>query len=124
MSLVSTPQMRRCWTCRKRRLKCDGGLPGCQKCWGHGVECLGYKKPLTWVKGVARRGPMKNRTFGESEQQSLSFSESTELSTYQGYNYTANVSVSRLSSCSLPMTLTDPLFQDFGNVPRFFIDYC
>ncbi|RFN50632.1 putative c6 finger domain protein acr-2 [Fusarium flagelliforme] len=115
--------MGRCWTCKKRRLKCDGGVPYCQKCWGHGVECLGYKKPLTWVKGVARRGPMKNRTFGESEQQSLSFSEWNGLSTCQGYYYPAQASILWPASFSMPMTLTEPLFKDLGNIPRFFIDY-
>ncbi|CAH0041086.1 unnamed protein product [Clonostachys rhizophaga] len=54
----------RCWTCRRRRLKCDGEIPSCRKCLDNGVACLGYVKPLTWVEGVSVRGPMKNRSFG------------------------------------------------------------
>ena len=88
------------------------------------MECFGYKKPLTWVKGVARRGPMKNRTFGESERQSLSFNERNGLSTYQGYHYPGQASILWLASSSMPTSLMDPLFKDLGIIPRFFIDYC
>ena len=116
--------MGRCWTCKKRRLKCDGGVPSCQKCWGHGVECLGYKKPLTWVKGVARRGPMKNRSLGESEQQSVPFSEDNGLSTSQTHHHPTQASILWPANVSMTMTLTDPLFKDLGIIPRFFIDYC
>jgi hypothetical protein len=69
--------MARCWTCRPRRLKCDGGLPHCQKCKDRGVECLGYQKPLTWVSGVHIRGPMKNRGFGHDAASSRASSTAT-----------------------------------------------
>lgn len=96
--------MSRCWTCRRRRLKCDGGLPHCQKCLRSGEKCLGYTKPLTWVEGVARRGPMKNRTFGEAGHDTMV--------------------ASAQHRSTLPATVTDPLFQDLDNASRFFIDYC
>ena len=55
-----------CYTCRRRRVKCDNNLPFCQKCQNAGIECLGYQKPLVWVKGgVASRGKMMGLTFGE-----------------------------------------------------------
>jgi hypothetical protein len=60
--------MARCWTCRRRRLKCGGEVPSCHKCLDNGVACLGYVKPLTWVDGVSVRGPMKNRSYGEQQQ--------------------------------------------------------
>lgn len=69
--------MKRCWTCRPRRLKCDGGQPYCQKCKHRGVECLGYQKPLTWVSGVHTRGPMKNRGFGDDDGSSHAPSTAT-----------------------------------------------
>ena len=31
-----------CWTCRKRRVRCDGGKPGCKRCTAAGFECSGY----------------------------------------------------------------------------------
>lgn len=56
-----------CWTCRRRRVQCDGALPLCQKCQKAGKECLGYKKPLVWNAGVASRGKMMGKTFHESK---------------------------------------------------------
>ncbi|KAJ5648190.1 hypothetical protein N7490_004562 [Penicillium lividum] len=53
-----------CYTCRRRRIICDNGLPTCRKCRDAGKECLGYQKPLVWVKGgVASRGKMMGRSF-------------------------------------------------------------
>ncbi|KAL5340099.1 fungal-specific transcription factor domain-containing protein [Aspergillus crustosus] len=58
-----------CYTCRRRRIICDNGLPTCRKCRDAGKECLGYQKPLVWVKGgVASRGKMMGRSFGESKK--------------------------------------------------------
>ncbi|KAL7266607.1 hypothetical protein RUND412_010842, partial [Rhizina undulata] len=52
-----------CYTCRRRRVRCDKALPSCSKCIRTGLECLGYKKPLVWNKGVASRGKMMGKTF-------------------------------------------------------------
>ncbi|KAF7719733.1 Acriflavine sensitivity control protein [Penicillium ucsense] len=53
-----------CYTCRRRRIICDNGQPTCRKCRDAGKECLGYQKPLVWVKGgVASRGKMMGRSF-------------------------------------------------------------
>jgi hypothetical protein len=52
-----------CYTCRRRRVKCDRALPHCAKCERTKLECLGYKKPLVWNKGVASRGKMMGKTF-------------------------------------------------------------
>lgn len=38
-------------------------LPGCAKCARTQLECLGYKKPLVWNKGVASRGKMMGKNF-------------------------------------------------------------
>ncbi|KAJ5155858.1 Protein of unknown function DUF3468 [Penicillium capsulatum] len=55
-----------CYTCRRRRIICDNGQPTCRKCRDAGKECLGYQKPLVWVKGgVASRGKMMGRSFDE-----------------------------------------------------------
>ncbi|DAA75732.1 TPA_exp: putative C6 transcription factor [Trichophyton benhamiae CBS 112371] len=42
-----------CHTCRKRRVRCDGALPACQKCRDRELDCLGYgkQKPLVWLAG-------------------------------------------------------------------------
>ena len=60
-----------CYTCRRRRIICDNGQPTCRKCRDAGKECLGYQKPLVWVKGgVASRGKMMGRSFDDAEKSS------------------------------------------------------
>ncbi|KAJ6018822.1 hypothetical protein N7522_000889 [Penicillium canescens] len=60
-----------CYTCRRRRIICDNGQPTCRKCRDAGKECLGYQKPLVWVKGgVASRGKMMGRSFDDVEKPS------------------------------------------------------
>ncbi|KAJ5682600.1 hypothetical protein N7462_005765 [Penicillium macrosclerotiorum] len=54
-----------CYTCRNRRIQCDqSGVP-CSKCQKAGLECLD-KRPIRWVKGVAIRGKMQGRSFGNA----------------------------------------------------------
>ena len=54
-----------CWTCRRRRVKCDGCTPACTKCVKFGRHCMGYgTKPIVWA-GIASRGKMKDQTFDE-----------------------------------------------------------
>ncbi|TFB02655.1 hypothetical protein CCMA1212_005592 [Trichoderma ghanense] len=38
-----------CWTCRRRRVKCNGVGPPCTPCRKHKVECEGYGIELVWV---------------------------------------------------------------------------
>lgn len=33
-----------CFQCRKRKIRCDEGRPGCEKCFKHGVPCPGYRR--------------------------------------------------------------------------------
>lgn len=55
-----------CYTCRRRRIVCDNEFPTCRKCRNAGKECLGYQKPLVWVKGgVASRGKMMGLSFDD-----------------------------------------------------------
>ncbi|KAJ5924723.1 hypothetical protein N7466_008910 [Penicillium verhagenii] len=75
-----------CYTCRRRRIICDNGQPTCRKCRDAGKECLGYQKPLVWVKGgVASRGKMMGRSFedvktpaGASNRQNLPLTNEPE----------------------------------------------
>ncbi|KAH8891149.1 hypothetical protein GQ53DRAFT_687393 [Thozetella sp. PMI_491] len=39
-----------CWTCRGRKIHCDGGRPGCQKCARSKRECQGYELRLSWPR--------------------------------------------------------------------------
>ncbi|ENH70193.1 Acriflavine sensitivity control protein acr-2 [Fusarium oxysporum f. sp. cubense race 1] len=124
---MTQSRTRKCWSCKQRRLKCDGGVPHCLKCWSHGVECLGYEKPLVWVEGVARRGPMKNRTFGGAQTQQSSQKASLQRPTpvvSHGHRHQKE-KLTSLSGCiPMPVALIEPLFKDFSYTSRFFVDYC
>ncbi|KAM3084908.1 hypothetical protein ACMFMG_003353 [Clarireedia jacksonii] len=39
-----------CWTCADRRVRCDGGVPVCQKCSRAKRECQGYGMRLSWPR--------------------------------------------------------------------------
>ncbi|KAI1076923.1 fungal-specific transcription factor domain-containing protein [Whalleya microplaca] len=97
-----------CWTCRKKRLKCDGCLPTCFKCKSAGRECLGYSpnKPLVWAGGVASRGKMMGRSFENSQ----ATAPSTDL---------------QLGSPVQPVTTTilDPVLQDLSPQFRQYLFY-
>lgn len=45
-----------CWTCKRRRRRCDNGRPACQNCRERGVDCEGYEVRLKWGAGIASRG--------------------------------------------------------------------
>ena len=91
----------KCWTCRRKRVTCDGARPTCFKCKRTGRNCLGYgpNKPLVWV-GLASRGRLAGRDF---DDEAPSSSMVTQLAA---------------------KTITDPAFQDLG--PRFkqYLFYC
>ncbi|KFY95504.1 hypothetical protein V500_02731 [Pseudogymnoascus sp. VKM F-4518 (FW-2643)] len=38
-----------CWTCRRRKVKCDGSRPTCSRCSKTGVHCDGYNVELYWI---------------------------------------------------------------------------
>ncbi|KAK6832897.1 hypothetical protein PG987_007591 [Apiospora arundinis] len=46
-----TKQFTGCWTCRRRRVKCDEAKPSCERCNRLNVPCDGYGLRLTWVHG-------------------------------------------------------------------------
>lgn len=131
------PPTKKCWPCRRRRLKCDGNLPGCQKCEEYGVECT-YTKPLTWVKGVASRGHMMNSTFGVGERRPArkdpTPASRSPNNLRQGSGPRSDPppapgcrSATGSSSGVFPEVskpLTDPVFQDMGRHARFLVDYC
>lgn len=81
-----------CYTCRRRRIICDNGQPTCRKCRDAGKECLGYQKPLVWVKGgVASRGKMMGRSFEDKEKQSQKpQQQSSQTATAQGSSSSYN----------------------------------
>ncbi|KAM5367166.1 hypothetical protein ACJZ2D_010156 [Fusarium nematophilum] len=45
-----------CYTCKRRRIKCDRSSPSCQKCSRKGLLCPGYGPRLRWAGGSSIRG--------------------------------------------------------------------
>ncbi|KAF2483901.1 fungal-specific transcription factor domain-containing protein [Neohortaea acidophila] len=46
-----------CWTCRRRRIKCDLEKPACERCRQNEQLCnYGSVPPFKWVGGIASRG--------------------------------------------------------------------
>lgn len=86
-----------CWTCRRRRLRCDRALPVCGKCASSQRSCQGYSKdkPLRWTDSVASRGKLMGKKVPRQEQ---------------------NVPISRV--------LNDPSVQDLSPSMRHYIAYC
>lgn len=135
-----------CYTCRRRRIICDNGLPTCRKCRDAGKECLGYQKPLVWVKGgVASRGKMMGRSFGDDKKDKIAAQRdegtgqsagvaslsgeapSSSTNTGQTLETTQPASqqaVESVNAVQTPWVLVDPLFQDYSRVSRFYINHC
>ncbi|KAJ5622320.1 hypothetical protein N7528_005552 [Penicillium herquei] len=53
---MSTRSHQGCWTCKRRRRRCDNNRPKCQNCAQRGIECEGYEVRLRWGSGIASRG--------------------------------------------------------------------
>ncbi|KAH8695511.1 putative C6 finger domain protein Acr-2 [Talaromyces proteolyticus] len=126
-----------CYTCRRRRIICDNRRPTCRKCHDAGKQCLGYTKPLVWVKGgVASRGKMMGLSFDdvngqECHERSSSHSRlerNTEQQaaldqSHQGSNDETLVHMRELSAESPSFSLVDPLFRDVAALSRFYISH-
>ncbi|KAJ5170364.1 uncharacterized protein N7500_003147 [Penicillium coprophilum] len=64
---MSTRSHQGCWTCKRRRRRCDNARPSCRNCSERGATCEGYEVRLRWGAGIASRGhftgadkPVKN----------------------------------------------------------------
>ncbi|KAJ5675539.1 hypothetical protein N7462_008436 [Penicillium macrosclerotiorum] len=53
---MSTRSHQGCWTCKRRRRRCDNGHPSCENCVQRGLDCEGYEVRLRWGTGIASRG--------------------------------------------------------------------
>ncbi|CAG8010956.1 unnamed protein product [Penicillium salamii] len=53
---MSTRSHTGCWTCKRRRRRCDNERPECRNCRERDVDCEGYEVRLKWGAGIASRG--------------------------------------------------------------------
>lgn len=56
-----------CWSCRKRKVKCDEGKPECSACSRLGVTCTGYSAKLIWVEDDSQAPHSDGRRYIECE---------------------------------------------------------
>lgn len=50
-----------CWTCRRRKVKCDAARPHCTRCTRSKLRCEGYDIKLNWISNlVVRNGEMRS----------------------------------------------------------------
>ena len=118
-----------CWTCRRKRLKCDRSLPACHKCTQTERICEGYKKPLKWEVGVASRGKMMCKNFNITRSIEQGKPVTSELDRNCRLLSSRNVPSSvQQDLSSLPMSisssLADPLPQGLSSVSRQYLLYC
>lgn len=133
-----------CYTCRRRRVPCDKVLPTCWKCYLAGKECLGYKKPLTWVKGVASRGKMMGLTFDDvapkkkkgvlarqPHRPSWSLPDPLdEAQNHDNQDMPSGISHRYVDQSGsqdqlfIRPALVDPLLQGLDRVERYYLSYC
>jgi hypothetical protein len=106
-----------CWTCVRRRVKCDLGLPTCFKCRKNDRECLGYgSKPIVWTGVACRKKTKGQKTNGSCVKSSLTDSPRS----------IASDGGSHIPHCTAVVSTnpTDPLFQDLNLGTRRNIEYC
>lgn len=138
--------MKKCWNCRRRRLKCDGSLPHCAKCQAMGTQCLGYGELVTWVGGIASRGHMKDNTFQVPPSPPLPPTLRRKSGTHRTLQFVSRVvgpdgslqavrrplpttapitsSAQVMHMTSMPRALTDPILQDLDRDSRELVVYC
>ena len=117
-----------CYTCRRRRIICDNRLPTCQKCENAKKECLGYQKPLVWVKGVASRGKMVGRDMGDVMGKGDDDNTDGDLQSLtvrqRDFSDRAPSIFETQAYASTPRNLVDPLFNDFPWLSRSYMFHC
>src|SRR6187549_2918921 len=104
-----------CHNCRRRRLRCDRSRPECHKCAAAGRECLGYDRVFTWAGGVAIRGKMSGRSFGEV----VRTSGQGPLDAMSAAGFPGGMDMGTPT-----LALTDPAFQDLSYTSRVYLEHC
>jgi len=68
--MVNTGRSRGCHTCKRRRVKCDEGRPGCATCIRLGHECAGYEKRPPRIRfAVPKTGPASESSGSSAPEQ-------------------------------------------------------
>ncbi|KAI1308374.1 fungal-specific transcription factor domain-containing protein [Xylaria venustula] len=104
-----------CWTCKARKIKCDRGLPNCERCASAQRECEGYGIRLSWPKENDRRRAIRANLPTTSDQtktrywggNSLINTTSQDIELYR-YLSSLDVSKSQRRAISSPKLWRNP----------------
>ncbi|GLA05519.1 hypothetical protein AnigIFM60653_006011 [Aspergillus niger] len=124
-----------CYTCRRRRIRCDQSQSPCVKCATSGYQCFA-SRPLRWVKGLAIRGKLrgvslatdsaspakkaKSRKELDSRDSSLAPATESALSVVRS----PEGHVAPLKPLiSIPSTIGDFAASNLDAVSRYYLDY-
>ncbi|KAK2012843.1 hypothetical protein LZ32DRAFT_677152 [Colletotrichum eremochloae] len=93
-----------CWSCRRRRVRCDAIRPACVKCTRAGIHCLGYgpTKPLSWV-GMPRRAKKAPRLLADTGK--TRHKDTTTSESRQAGEIAMQVSLQVLKTPSSPLVV-------------------
>lgn len=84
-------------------MKCDQGLPSCQQCTRHKLQCPGYQKPLRWIDTC---GDLKTAPALEVKKRQIKISQMSESSS-ASFSMAARDSLPHQPSPSIPKQLCD-----------------
>ncbi|PWY93406.1 hypothetical protein BO94DRAFT_614476 [Aspergillus sclerotioniger CBS 115572] len=101
-----------CYTCRRRRIRCDQSRSPCAKCTTSGLQCF-TSRPLRWVAGVAIRGKMRGVSFENTSDDSTKGASAQNQFGPKDGSLPAVVSV---------FTAVGP-FGQLDPVSRYYLDY-
>ncbi|PYH28580.1 Zn(II)2Cys6 transcription factor [Aspergillus neoniger CBS 115656] len=124
-----------CYTCRRRRIRCDQTQSPCVKCATSGYQCFA-SRPLRWVEGLAIRGKLrgvslatksaspakkaKSRIESDSSDDSLASASESALSVVRS----PESQVTPLEPViTIPPTIGDFAISNLDAVSRYYLDY-
>ncbi|KAK9319211.1 fungal-specific transcription factor domain-containing protein [Lipomyces orientalis] len=130
-----------CYTCRRRRIRCDQSHIPCAKCEKSGFECF-QQRPLRWVKGTTLRSKFQSpvlskslievsdsvatKSFGCSNGNVTGVNEPS--SRYSGMPYSDTDRIDDIDTPTnpaliLPQVLQDQAISHLNRTSRYYLDY-
>ncbi|KAI1419556.1 fungal-specific transcription factor domain-containing protein [Xylaria sp. FL1777] len=70
----TTKSRQGCWTCKARKVRCDRGVPACQRCTTAQRECEGYGLRLSWPRENDRKRSIRAHMPTISTQTEMRYS--------------------------------------------------
>ncbi|CCH41697.1 putative transcriptional regulatory protein [Wickerhamomyces ciferrii] len=77
-----------CWTCRRRKIKCDAQRPHCQRCTKSKLTCEGYDVKLNWSNPlILKNNEMINYEIDDNDESSTFQRSNIKLCKWNYYKY-------------------------------------